>query len=42
MICNPSRDALPRVDLSHPNLGLPEFGTIEWSKPDIFDFDWER
>jgi hypothetical protein len=28
--------------LSHPNSGLPEFGTLRWPKSDISDFGWER
>jgi len=24
----------------HPNSGLPEFGTIKWSKSETSDFDW--
>src|SRR5712692_8904153 len=28
--------------LSHPNSGLPEFGTLSWPKSDISDFGWER
>jgi mono/diheme cytochrome c family protein len=29
-----------RAPSPHPNSGLPEFGTIEWSKSDKSDFDW--
>ena len=28
--------------LSHPNSGLPEFGTLSWPKSDRSDFGWER
>jgi hypothetical protein len=28
--------------LSHPNSGLPEFGTLRWPKSDISDFGRER
>ena len=29
-------------DLSHPNSGMPEFGTIDFPKSDESDFGWER
>jgi hypothetical protein len=38
------RDLAPDsvCSLSHPNSGLPEFGTLGWPKSDRSDFGWER
>jgi hypothetical protein len=40
MICD--MPASSAGSLSHPNSGLPEFGTLSWPKADESDFGWER